>query len=97
MNTMKNINRLKLTFTALAFALALVISGCGHDAPQADNMSSNSMTNNGMDNMGHMDSNSMHMAGSSMNNMSSNHMNMTNSPQMGKMMSDSMKATNQAK
>ena len=96
---MKNITKLKLTFTSLAFALPLATSGCGHNPPQTDNMTSNSVTTNAVDNMtppqmGHMESNSMHMASSSMNNMTSNNMNMANSP---KMMSDSMRAANQSK
>ena len=99
---MKNITKLQLSFAFLALVLPLAISGCGHNPPQTDSMTSSSMTTNAMDHMtpsqtGHMESDSMHMAGSSMNNMGSNHMNMTNSPHMDKMMSDSMKATNQAK
>jgi hypothetical protein len=109
---MKNMTKLKLSITSLVFALGLATPGCGQNPPQADNMSSSSMatTNeshmnstptNTMDNMtpsqmGHMESNSVHMAGSSMNTMASNNMNMANPPQTGNMMSDSMSASNQS-
>ena len=97
---MKNMINLKVSFASLAFALPLVISGCGRNPSQADNMSSNSMSTNAIDNMtqspmDHMESNSMHVAGSSMNNMTSNNMNIANLPQTSNMMSGSMSATNQ--
>lgn len=61
----------------------------------------NNTTTNAMDKMtpsqmGHMESNSMNMAGSSANNMTSNNMNMTHSPQTGNAMSGSMGASNQS-
>lgn len=108
---MKNMTKLKRSFASLAFTLLPAISGCGQNPPQTDNMASSSMmatneshmnstTTNTMDNMtpppmGHMESNSMNMAGSSMNNMETNNMNMTNPPKAGNMMSDSMTASNQ--
>lgn len=98
---MNNVTKLKLSLASVGLALPLAISGCSQNQPQTDNMTSNSMATNAMGNMtpqmAHMESNSMHMAGSSMNNMASNSMNMTNSPQMGKMMSDSMKPAGQSK
>jgi hypothetical protein len=109
---MKNMTKLKLSFTSLAFALPLAISGCSHNPPQTGNMMSNSTkasdesqmnstTTSAKDNMtpsqmGHTEPNSMNMAGSSMNNMTPNNMNMAHSPQTGNMMSGSMGASNQS-
>ena len=92
---MKNMTKCTLVFTFLALPLSLAISGCGHNPPQTDNMTSHSVTTNAVDNMTppqmvHMESNSMHTTDSSMNNMAPNDVNMAHSPQAGHMMSGSM-------
>jgi hypothetical protein len=95
---MKNMTKLKLSFVSLAFAVPVALSGYGQNAAQSDTMTMtatnepqmNGTTAHTVDSMtpsqmGHMGSNSMSRADSSMNDMTSNKMNMANPPHMGNM------------
>ena len=88
---MKNITRLKITFTSLAFAIPLmVLSGCGQNPSQTGNMTTSSMA---ATNEPHMDSTTTdamnHMTPSQMGHMESNSMNMAGSS-MNNMTSNNM-------